>query len=57
MLVARLVFNLEKCVVKEKVITFFGMLFDAEGVHPDPEKVEAIRASQVPEDTSTSTST
>ena len=27
------------------------MLFDAEGVHPDPEKVEAIRAIQEPQDT------
>ena len=26
------------------MITLFDMLFDAEGVHPDPEKVEAIRA-------------
>lgn len=53
MLVARehgLVFNLDKCVVKERVITFFEMLFHAEGVHPDREKVEAIRAIQVPED-------
>ena len=45
-----LVFNLDKCVIKEKMITFFGMLLDAEGVHPDPEKVEAIRAIQVPQD-------
>ena len=26
------------------------MLFDAEGVHPYPEKVDAIRAIQVPQD-------
>jgi len=32
------------------MITFFGMLLDAEGVHPDPERVEAIRAIQVPQD-------
>ena len=32
------------------LITFFGMLFDAEGVHPDQENVEAIRAIQAPED-------
>ena len=53
MLVARehgLVFNLDKCIIKEELITFFGMLFDTEGVHPDPEKVEAIRAIQVPQD-------
>ena len=53
MLVAQehgLVFNLDKCVIKERMITFFGMLFDAEGVHPYPEKAEAIRAIQVPQD-------
>ena len=53
MLVARaygLAFNLDKCVIKEKMITFFGMLFDAKGVYPDPEKVEAIRAVKVPQD-------
>lgn len=38
------VFNLDKCHIKETTITFFGMLFNAEGVHPNPEKVEAIRA-------------
>ena len=27
------------------------MLFDAEGVHRDPEKVEAFRAIQEPQDT------
>ena len=53
MLVARehgLVFNIDKCMIKERKITFFGMLCDAEGVHPDPEKVEAIRAIQIPQD-------
>ena len=43
-------FNLEKCMVKERKITFFGILFDAEGVHPDPEKVDAIRAIQITQD-------
>ena len=42
MLVARehgQVFNLDKCVIKERMITFFGMLFDASGSysnHPGP---------------------
>ena len=45
------VFNLDKCVIKQRMITFFGMLFDAEGVHRDPEKVEAFRAIQEPQDT------
>ena len=53
MLVARqhgLVFNLDKCHIKETKITFFDMLFDA-GVHPDPEEVEMIRAIQDLHDT------
>ena len=48
MLVARehgLVFNLDKCMIKERKITLFGMILDAEGVHPDPEKVEAMNQS------------
>ena len=47
MLVAQqhgLVCNLDNCMIKETKTTFFGMLFDAEGVHPDPEKMEAIKA-------------
>ena len=54
MLVARQhgpVFNLDKCHIKETKLQFFGMLFDTEGVHPDPEKMEAIRAMQEPQDT------
>ena len=53
MLVARqhgLVFNLDKCSISQPRITFFGMLFDAEGVHPGPKKIEAIRAIQEPQD-------
>lgn len=53
MLVARqhgLVFNPDKCHIKETKITFFGMLFEVEGVHPDPGKVKAIGAIQEPQD-------
>ena len=34
-----LVFNSGKCKIKTDSITFFGMKYDASGVHPDPEKV------------------
>ncbi|KAK7112339.1 hypothetical protein V1264_011808 [Littorina saxatilis] len=34
-----LVFNSEKCTIKTGSITFVGMKYDANGVHPDPEKV------------------
>ena len=47
---ARTFLQPRQCVIKERMIRFFGMLFDAEGVHPYPEKVEAIRATQVPQD-------
>ena len=40
-----------KCHIRETKITFFGKLFDAEGVHPDPKKVQAIRAIQELQDT------
>ena len=46
-----IVFKLGKCHIKETKITFFNMLFDVEGVHLDPEKVEVIRAIQEPHDT------
>ena len=46
-----LIFNLDKCHFKESKITLFGILFGSEGVHPDPEKVEVIRAIQEPQDT------
>ena len=54
MIIARqhgLVFNLEKCQIKKPRITFFGVVYDAEGVHPDPEKVEAINAIPEPQGT------
>ena len=34
-----LVFNSGKCHIKTDSMTFFGMRYDANGVHPDPEKV------------------
>ena len=52
MMVARqhgLVFNLDKCKIKESRITFFGVVYDTEGVHLDPGKVEAIKAIPEPQ--------
>ena len=37
-----LVFNWEKCDVKATSVTFFGTVYDEDGAHPDPKKVEAI---------------
>ena len=45
-----LVFNLDKCTMKEAKIAFFGIVFDVKGFHCDPEKVEAVRAIPEPQD-------
>ena len=43
-----LIFNPDKCLLKADSIMFFGCLYDKNGVQPDPEKVEAIRAMPAP---------
>ena len=42
------VFNPQKMHVKAPAINFFGCLYDANGVHPDPEKVDAVHALPAP---------
>ena len=46
-----LYFNSEKCVInkKKKTNTFFGAIYDKNGIRPDPSKVEAIK--QLPSST------
>ena len=44
-----LVFNGEKCEVKKDSVTFFGMVYDANGAHPDPKKVDAIHKMPPPD--------
>ena len=43
-----LVFNSKKCVVKASQISFFGILYDDKGAHPDPKKVEDIQMIPAP---------
>ena len=43
-----LVFNPQKTHMKAQAINFFGCLYNANGVHPDPEKVDAIHALPAP---------
>ena len=31
----------DKCEVKATSVTFFGTVYDKDGAHPDPKKVEA----------------
>ena len=45
----RLVFNSDKCELKVPQIKFFGMMYDKDGVHPDPVKVKDIKQRCSPE--------
>ena len=39
------VFNKDKCAIKQTSIVFFQCFYDANGAHPDPEKVSPQDAS------------
>ena len=43
-----LVFNLEKCDIKKPEIKFFGLIYSANGVRPDQEKVKSVEAITAP---------
>ena len=43
-----LVFNPQKTHVKAQAVHFFGCLYNANGVHPDPGKVDAVHALPAP---------
>ena len=45
---SELVFNSKKCIIKAPQIHFFGMVYDADGAHPDPKRVEDIKALPPP---------
>ena len=44
-----LVFNADKCSINLKEITFFGQVYSAAGVAPDPAKVKAIKSIRRPQ--------
>ena len=44
-----LAFNSEKCELKVPRIKFFGMMYDKDGVHPDPAKVNDVQQRPSPE--------
>ena len=44
-----LVFNESKCSIKTDSLTFFGLHFDKDGVHPDPERVMSIQQMTSPD--------
>ena len=37
-----LVFNIDKCEIKRQSLKLFGLVFDAEGAHPDPKRIRNI---------------
>ena len=45
---AGLTINLEKCEFSKDSLVFFGLLFSAEGVGPDPAKVLALKQAEPP---------
>ena len=47
-----LTLNKKKCEFNKKSLTFFGFVFSAQGVSPDPQKVEAIHNASPPTSTS-----
>ena len=44
-----LIFNSEKCIMKTREIPFAMLIYTADGVNPDPDQVEAIRALPTPQ--------
>ena len=42
--------NLKKCVFLKPSVGFYGLVFSNVGIHPDPEKIEALRQTEVPKD-------
>ena len=38
----------DKCAVKQTSIAFFGCVYDANGAHPDPDKISAVHKMPVP---------
>ena len=46
---ANLCLNYEKLEVKKRSVKFCGNIYSAEGIKPDPDKIEAITAMRAPE--------
>ena len=43
-----LVCNKEKCKIRQKQIKFYGLIWDENGSHPDPEKCDKIKSKPIP---------
>ena len=42
--IAGLTLNSNKCAINQEQVRFFGAIFDKNGIHPDPQKVEEIKS-------------
>ncbi|CAE1255836.1 unnamed protein product [Acanthosepion pharaonis] len=45
---AGLTFNSSTCAIDQEQVKFFGAIFDRNGIHPDPQKVEEIKSLPSP---------
>lgn len=45
-----LVFNKEKCAIRQKQIKIYGLIWDENGSHPDPDKCDKIKSKPAPTD-------
>ena len=43
-----LIFNGKKCAIKQQAIQFYGVTYDQDGAHPNPDKVAAIKGMARP---------
>ena len=44
-----LVFNVGKCEIEGPNMTFFGLVFDAEGIHHNPQRIADIKEMKTPQ--------
>ena len=50
-----LVFNSNKCQISKQQVTFYGAIFSAIGMKPDPKKVQALQDLPIPPNTERAT--
>ena len=43
-----MVFNSDKCKINTSKLHFFGLVFNANGIHPDPARIDDIRSMMKP---------
>ena len=44
------VFNSSKCIIKERSVSFFGLIYGIDGIKPDPERIRDIQDMPPPRD-------